>query len=116
MGGQTSEWHTQQTVMTCLFEDVHTMVDSDRLDRAKVTTATFTEVLFAEDIICITSTPSAMNDALACIQIVGKMYGLHLNKCKCDLIRFNASSRVVFQDGIRAPLQDEAQGRPCKGT
>eukprot|EP00973_Karenia_brevis_P085709 11889938-Karenia_brevis.AAC.1 len=124
MEGHESSWHTQKTgirqgcplspylfliVMTCLFEDVHSITNEDRLERAKVSTATFTEVLFADDTICITSTPSAMNDLLACIETVGEMYGLKLNKSKCDLIRFNATSRVVFQDGSRVPLQTEAR-------
>eukprot|EP00973_Karenia_brevis_P068197 9487826-Karenia_brevis.AAC.1 len=64
MEGHTSDWFTQHT-------DVHSTTDEDRLHRARVSTATFTEVLFADDTICITSTPSAMNDLLACIERVG---------------------------------------------
>eukprot|EP00973_Karenia_brevis_P032782 4524667-Karenia_brevis.AAC.1 len=61
-----------------------------------------------DDTICTTSTPSAMNDLLRCIEEVGEMYGLKLNKSKCDLIRFNGSSRVVFRDGTPVPLKEEA--------
>eukprot|EP00973_Karenia_brevis_P040520 5603058-Karenia_brevis.AAC.1 len=89
MDGISSNWYTQHTgirqgcplsphlfliVMTCLFEDVHTFVDSDRLERSKVSAANFTEVLFADNTICITSTPSSMNDLLSAIDEVGAMY------------------------------------------
>eukprot|EP00973_Karenia_brevis_P094089 12420667-Karenia_brevis.AAC.1 len=92
-GGYRSSIHTQQTVMTSLFEDVHTIVDSDQFENARVSTANFSEVLFADDTICMTSTPSSMNVLLSAIERVGHMYGLTLNKSKCDLIRFNGTSR-----------------------
>eukprot|EP00973_Karenia_brevis_P032829 4531529-Karenia_brevis.AAC.1 len=72
--------------MTSLFEDVHTEVDSDIFENARVSTANFSEVLFAGDTICMTSTPSAMNTLLAAIERIGLMYGLKLNKSKCDLV------------------------------
>eukprot|EP00973_Karenia_brevis_P079574 11040599-Karenia_brevis.AAC.1 len=41
------------------------------------------------------------------------MYGLRLNKSKCDLIRFNGTSRVVFRDGTPVPLKEEARYLGC---
>eukprot|EP00973_Karenia_brevis_P009222 1250432-Karenia_brevis.AAC.1 len=61
MEGNSSTWYTQHT-------DVHTIVDSDRLERSRVSTANFSSV--ADDTICTTSTPSAMNDLLKCIEEV----------------------------------------------
>eukprot|EP00973_Karenia_brevis_P073431 10202153-Karenia_brevis.AAC.1 len=51
MEGIKSDWFTQHT-------------DEDLLEMARVSTANFTEVLFADDTICVTSTPSAMNHLL----------------------------------------------------
>eukprot|EP00973_Karenia_brevis_P089783 12399458-Karenia_brevis.AAC.1 len=42
-GGYRSDTFTQETVMTCLFEDVHTDVDSQRFLDARVSTANFSE-------------------------------------------------------------------------
>eukprot|EP00973_Karenia_brevis_P013919 1887663-Karenia_brevis.AAC.1 len=63
-----------------LFEDVHSCTNEELLNNAKVSTANFTEVLLADDTICITSTPSSMNHLLDKIEQVGEQYGLHLNK------------------------------------
>eukprot|EP00973_Karenia_brevis_P018197 2499339-Karenia_brevis.AAC.1 len=54
-----------------------------------------------------------MNDLLKCIEEVGEMYGLRLDKSKCDLIRFNGSSRVMFRDGAQVPLKQEARYLGC---
>eukprot|EP00973_Karenia_brevis_P006285 856522-Karenia_brevis.AAC.1 len=54
-----------------------------------------------------------MNNLLSSIEMVGEMYGLKLNKGKCDLISFNGSSRGVFRDGTRVPLKDEARYLGC---
>eukprot|EP00973_Karenia_brevis_P058947 8207276-Karenia_brevis.AAC.1 len=62
--------------MTCVFEDVHTAVDCPRFEKDQVSTANFSEVLFADGTICMTSTPSSMNQLLAALEKVGLMYGL----------------------------------------
>ena len=81
--------------MTALFHDAHKQNKSIK-KKAKIKYAKFTEILFADDTICITGKAKYVNKLLKLIQKEGKKYGLNLNKNKCELLKLNTGKNIVF--------------------
>ena len=95
---QKSEWYKQSTgvrqgcplspylfliVMTVIFHDIHKQ-DRTKTEEHRVPNADFSEVLFADDTICVTTNVAAMNRLLNAIEEESGKYGLKLNKSKCE--------------------------------
>ena len=69
--------------MTVLFYDVHMDPELERLLRLHRTPgSSVDEVFYADDTVCVTRDPEAMNALIAAIQRTGATYGLCLNRHK----------------------------------
>ena len=106
--GNSSTWQTQHTgirqgcplspylfliVMIVLFKEVHAQTDHI-LEKQRVPGATFDEVTYADDTICIATTEKAINEMLKHIEKEGEKYGMKLNKEKCELITTDSTANV----------------------
>ena len=88
--------------MTALFHDVH---KNDEIDvkNHRIPYTDFNEVLYADDTICIIDNEEAMNRLLDKIETQGALFGLKLNKSKCELLSFGKSIvNVEFSDGKKS--------------
>ena len=99
-------------LMTVLFEDIH-QEDRQGLGRHRVKGASFDEVLYADDTICISQNASAMNKLLASIEEEGDLYGMKLNKNKCELMQFGTPRNIHFKDGEAVKRKDEVKYLGC---
>lgn len=66
-----------------MFRDIHSQDDSS-LEQNWVKGANFDEILYADDTICISQNEQAMNTLLAKIETEGDLYGMKINKNKCE--------------------------------
>ena len=98
--------------MTALFQDVKEQC-SIALHSAPVGRIDQTEILYADDTICMTNTATQMGILVRAIEIEGAKYGLHLNKNKCEHLQFNSIERVIFSDGTLVPTVKEAKYLGC---
>lgn len=99
--------------MTALFKDVHQLLGQEEMTGAWAGSAEFTEVLFADDTICITNNKQDMTRLIHAIEKIGAEYGLHLNKQKCELLQFKADDTICFANGRPIPKQTEARYLGC---
>ena len=128
VGGVDSDFFTRRTdirqgcplspylfviVMTCLFEDVHESLRNHNMDQHHAGSATFAELLYADDTIGMTTSASSMSRLLEAIENVVGQYGLSLNKDKCDPMIFNSNTRVKFADNTLVPMKSEARYLGC---
>ena len=79
--------------MTALFKDVNDKLDEEIPENEhpknnRSQKVNFNELLVADDTICITDDPTAVQHLIRTIERVGKHYGMALNKDKCILIRY----------------------------
>ena len=110
--GIPSEWKQQQTgirqgcplspylfivYMTVMFSDVKRELGGS-IAQHRVTGATFDEVLFADDTICITRDTRTMNKMLKAIEEVGLRSGMKLNKAKCEVMQFGGRATIRFKN------------------
>ena len=127
LDGQTSNWYIQLTgirqgcplspylfliVMTTMFHDIHKN-DRCKLKDHRVTGASFDEILYADDTICVSEDTAAVNRHLKAIEEMGAAYGLKLNKTKCELIQFGNRANVHFADGTPVPKANTAKYLGC---
>ena len=125
--GVSSEWHRQETgirqgcplspnlfiiLMTVLFGDIH-KGDGHGLKQHRVRGAGFDEVLYADDTIFISQNADAMNRLLAAIEEEGELYGMRLNKNKCELLAFGAKRKIKFRDGAVIKPTEEVKYLVC---
>ena len=99
-------------VMTWLFHDIHRN-DQLKQKQHRVLGMEASEVLYADDIICITEDEAAMNRLLTKIEEEGKTYGLKLNKGKCEDISFGHPGPVFFANGTKVPVKHEVKYLGC---
>ena len=95
-----------------MFADVKEKMSSNRC-RYRVTGASFDEVLFADDTICISEDTRTMNKMLAAIEEVGKRSGMKLNKGKCEALQFQGIARVKFQNKDLVKNVEQAKYLGC---
>ena len=72
-------------VMSVMFADIN-KDDNLKLVQHRPPGATFDEVLYADDTICVSENEHALNWLLEQLEIEGAGYGLKLNKTKCELL------------------------------
>ena len=60
--------------------------------------AEFDEVMYADDTILISENTKTMNQYIKQIEIIGKQYGLNLNKKKCELLTTEQDPDIHFQN------------------
>ena len=125
--GETSNWKEQSTgirqgcplspylfliVMTAIFHDVHDDLRCGMVS-GRVPGTEFDEVMYADDTICISTDTREMNKMLAEIKTIGGIYGLKLNKTKCEVMKKNHNANVHFKDGTAVPNKDEVEYLGC---
>ncbi len=125
--GETSSWKEQETgirqgcplspylfliVMTAIFNDVHANMGAGMV-RGRVPGTEFDEVMYADDTICISTDTRLMNKMLAEIDKIGGIYGLKLNKTKCEVMKKSQEAKVHFGDGTKVPSKDEVVYLGC---
>jgi len=86
----------------------------ETLQRHRVPGADFDEVTYADDTICISRSPTAMNKFIKAIEEEGIKYGMKLNKTKCELITNNNNSRIHFPDNTPVKRQTAATYLGCE--
>ena len=111
--GESSDWMTQETgirqgcplspylfivVMTAMFEDIKEDNLAMNLARYRVPGASFDEIMYADDTICISEDTKTMNQFIHIIEVVGEGYGLKLNKIKCELLSTEKDPIIHFTD------------------
>ena len=97
--GEESKWTDQETgirqgcplspylflvVMTVMFHDVHEITRGNLIQH-RTPGATFDEVMYAHDTICISPDTRTINKFIETIETVGEQYGLKLNYGKCEV-------------------------------
>ena len=105
-------------VMTTIFHDIHDDIE-DTIIPHRAKNATFDEILFADDTICVSENAEALTLLLHKIQEKGQHYGLTLNMDKCEIIRisrateFTEEDRITFIDGTSVKTVHEAKYLGC---
>ncbi len=112
--GETSNWKEQLTgirqgcplspylfliVMTAIFHDVHEKLGVGMAE-GRVPGTEFDEVMYADDTICISTNTREMNKMLAEIEEIEGIYGLKLNKTKCELMKKNQKRTYILKMGL----------------
>ena len=75
--------------------------------------ANFNEILYADDTICCTSTPEAMQNYLRSAERIGSQSGLKLNKDKCVAMILNSMKQIKFTNGQIVKDVEEAKYLGC---
>ena len=78
--------------MTKMFDEVHYGENFRHLNR--VGNSNFSEVLYADDTICVSTDTKAMNKFSKDIGDEGAKYGLMLNKGKCEFLATSANANI----------------------
>ena len=86
-------------VMTTIFHDIHEEIDEELIPH-RIKNATFDEILFADDTICVSENAQALTLLLHKIQEKGQQYGLTLNKDKCEIIRISRETQFTEEDKV----------------
>ena len=82
-----------------MFVDIHQEI---HIEEDRIFGATFDELFYADDTICIAQTTAAMNRMLHANEIQGKTYGLNLNKAKCEYPAFGVGTgNITFSGGTK---------------
>ena len=88
--------------MHTIFYDVHDLIHSDLVEQ-RVEHATFDDILFAHDTICISKDPGTLTMFLQVIEHHSAKYGLALNRGKCEVLTISkqwvALQKIKFLDG-----------------
>ena len=110
--GVNSNWKIQETgirqgcplspylfiiYMTVMIANVKEKMGGNRIQH-RIAGATFDEVLFADDTICLTKDTRTMNTMLAAIEEIGGWSGMKLSKGKCEALLFGTQPKIKFQN------------------
>ena len=115
--GYESDWQTQHTgirqgctlspylfliVKTAMFEDVHQII-GNKLEENRVPGAYVDEVTYADDTICFSIDTTTINKFIKVIEEQWFIYGLKLNKHKCEIITTHPLANINFKDNTKVP-------------
>ena len=89
--------------MSCLLHDIHSTAIHQKLAAQRVTGMEEDEVLYIDDVLCVTQTEEDMSRLLEAIEIEGGRYGLELNEGKCEYLPYGNTGPVFFRNGT--PVQ-----------
>ena len=97
-----------------MFHDIHQEADQQLMEH-RVKGAEFDDVVYSDDTICISQGAEAMNTFLAKVEEEGELYGMRLNKGKCELMKYGVEARakVQFRDGSKLKPQNEVKNLGC---
>ena len=95
--------------MTVIFESTHDGDQQLNLVNHGVAGATFDEVLYADDRICVSEDTRAMDKLPARIETAWEKYGMILKKRKCELIKCGGQANVHFKDRVKVALMSEVR-------
>ena len=110
--GESSDWMTQETgigqgcplspylfivVVTAMFEHIQEEISQD-LAKYRVPGASFDEVMYADDTMCISDDIKTMNKFIQKVEVTGEEYGLKINKSKCELLKTEKKPDIHFAD------------------
>ncbi len=127
LDGVQSEWEEQSTgirqgcplspylclvVMTVMFHDIKERVQINHIQH-RVPGTEFDEILYADDTICLSTDTRQMNIMIKEIEIESKLYGMKLNKKKCEVIYTSENANVHFMDGTKLTRKDEVKYLGC---
>ena len=73
----------------------------------------FTEILYADDTICVSCNAEAMQEQLLAIEYHGAKYGMHLNKKKCEVMT-NSKANVHSADCSKVLQKEEVKYLGCE--
>jgi len=76
--------------------------------------ATFDEILFADDTICVSGSAEGMSDFIRRIETHSSRYGMALNRTKCEVFTLRILAPITFSDGAPVALKTEATYLGCK--
>ena len=125
--GERSEWMEQHTgirqgcplspylfitVMTIMIMDVKREIQGDPI-KHRIPGAEFDEVMYADDTLCISEDTRTMNKFIKQIEDIGLIYGLKLNKRKCELLTTERDPNIHFQDGTKIQKKDTVKYLGC---
>lgn len=99
-------------VMTCFFEDVH-VAENGRLDRSsiwkhRVRGASFDEVLYADDTVCISESVAAMTRLLKLIEAESEKSGLKLHNKKYTSLGYGKKGNLHLT-GLKEVISQEEE-------
>jgi len=87
-------------LMTFFFNEVYDRIGvallNDRLPHLR-----YSDVLYADDMLLITTHPHQMNSFLKIVEQESSYYNLKFNHSKCQVISMNGQHRIAFQYGTR---------------
>ena len=66
-------------------------------------------LLYADDTVIFSNDTRRLNQILASIEHIGKLYGLQLNKLKCMALQFHNQGNLHFTDGTPVPSTTSAK-------
>ena len=126
--GEQSEWTQQMTgirqgcplspylflvVMTVLFNDIHEQIGLELIQN-RIPGATFDEVLYADDTICISTCTKTINKLIERIETLGEKYGLILNHNKCEVLTTEVNPDIHFKNRTRIEKKDQVTYLGCE--
>lgn len=92
-------------VMTVIMRDVS---EEENFNRGLLDGLSFTELLYADDTVLLTTNVSTMNRLLAKVEKCANYHGLNFNKNKCVSVNFHTTARTKYADGSRVPTAEQA--------
>ena len=96
-----------------MFHDVHRKTDK-KLGKQRVPGASFDEVTYADDTICIATCTKTLNEFIKNIEVEGMRYGMKLNKGKCELITTHEQEHLHFGNKTQIKKVKQATYLGCE--
>ena len=87
-------------LMHVVFHDINNETFTERV-KGSIPGLNFTEILYADDTLLITSNARAAGKLLRAVESESLYYNLKLNKSKCSMISMIRDSRIAFADGTQ---------------